>query len=76
MQTKNSFIKPKEVLDCPIKSAIHNFLAYILSKKEEIALSYGLKNPVQQLLNLNGIMTEFVYFLSTIKLSHYSFKPQ
>ena len=51
LQTVNPFIKPKDVL--------HNFSSYILSKEEQIALSYGLKNPLPHRLNWNVIMTEF-----------------
>ena len=59
LQTVNPLIKPKDVSDRPIKSVIHNFSSYILSKEEEIALSHGVKNPLPHRLNRNGIMTEF-----------------
>ena len=66
LQTENLFIKPKYVSHRSVKSAIHNFSSYILRKQEEIALSYGLKNPVQNQLHQNGIMTEFEYFYQQI----------
>ena len=37
----------------------------MVSKEEEITLSYGLKNPVPH-QNQNGIMTEFEYFYQQI----------
>ena len=64
--TENSFIKPKDVSDRPIKSVIHSFSSYILSKEEEFALSFELKYRVPHRLNRNGIMTEFEYFYQQI----------
>ena len=71
-------MKPKDVSDSPIKSVIHNFSSYILSKEEEIALSYELKNPVPHRLNRNGIMTEFEYFYQQISYhtTHLSYNEQ
>ena len=66
LQTENLSVKPKDVSDCPVKSVILNFSSYILSKEEEIALLYGLKNSVPDRLNRNGIMTEFEYFYQRI----------
>lgn len=66
LQTKNLFIKPKDVSDHPMKSVIHNFSSYTISKVEEIALSYGLKSPVPHRINRNGIMTEYEYFYQQI----------
>ena len=54
------------ISDRLIKCVIHNFSSYILSKEEEITLSYGLKNPVPHRLNQNGIITEFYYFYQQI----------
>ena len=50
----------------------------MLSKEEEIALSYGLKNPVPHRLNRNGIMTEFEYFYQEIsyQTTHLSYNEQ
>ena len=59
LQTENLYIKPKDVSDRQIKTVIHNFSSYILSKEEDIVLSYGLKNLVPHQLNRNEAMTEF-----------------
>ena len=61
-----------------MKSVIHNFSPYIISKEEEIALSYGLKSPVPNRLNRNGVMTEFDYFYQQIiyHTTHLSYNEQ
>ena len=52
---------------------IQNFSSHILSKEEQIGLSYGLKNPVPHRLKWNGIMTECGYPYQQIS---YHTKPQ
>ena len=61
-----------------MKSVIHNFSPYIISKEEEIALSYGLKSPVPHRLNRNGVMTEFEYFYQQISYhtTHLNYNEQ
>ena len=62
IQTENPFINPNVVSVCPTKYDIDNFSSCVLSKEEKNALSYGLKNPLPNRLNRNGIMAELEYF--------------
>ena len=49
-----------------------------MSKEEEIALSYGLTNPVPHQLNRNGIMTKSEYFYQQIRYctTHLNYNEQ
>ena len=43
----------------PIRQIIHNFSSYVLSRDEEIALSYGLDQDIPSNLNKTDIEAEF-----------------
>ena len=68
----------EDVSNRPIKSEIHNFPWHLLSKEENITLSYELKNPVPHRLNQNGIMTWFEHFYQQISYhtTHLSYNEQ
>ena len=46
----------------PVKQIIHNFSSYVLSRDEEIALSYGLDQHIPSNLNKIDVEAEFEQF--------------
>ena len=45
-----------------MKSIVHNYSSYVLSKDEELALSYGLENHIPTKTSRIAINTEFEQF--------------
>ena len=46
----------------PVKQVIHNFSSYVLSRDEEIALSYGLDQHIPSNLSKSDIEVELEQF--------------
>ena len=52
----------KHILNEHMKSIAHNYLSYVLSKDEELTLSYGLENHIPTKTSRIATNTEFEQF--------------